>query len=464
MATATDHLTQSQLNALSIIERVCSVFSLVGSLFVIGTFVSSKAFHKPINRLVFYASFGNMMTNVGTLMSRTYIDNPNSVGCQFQAFLIQMFMPADAFWTLTMAINVYLTFYFKFDARRLRRMEIPYLIGCYGVPFVPAFVYIFIKNSDGERMYGDATLWCWVAPEWDIWRIATFYGPIWVVIFITFFVYIRAGHTIYLKRRELDNFSSTDQDLTSVGDILTTVKTTEVSVTTEARDQTNGLQLQPMGQRAGDVNEGQNQNGAYSITISANPSPGEVVNVAQPIPQQATQRSTQTRATQRPPGGNPARRRNRELNNAAWSYTKCAILFFTAILITWIPSSANRVYSVLHTQTASIPLEFMSAFVLPLQGFWNAIIYMVTSWSAVKNLAADLRMGRRPDVTELVGGMTNHAPHNSQSHHSHHHHHHLHHLTNFRTASRSNKTYETESMTELANSRPNSNDGRQVVM
>lgn len=85
-----DHLTQSQLNALSILERICSVFSLLGSLFVIGTFIASKSFHKPINRLVFYASFGNMMTNVGTLMSRTYINEPGSVGCQFQAFLVQM--------------------------------------------------------------------------------------------------------------------------------------------------------------------------------------------------------------------------------------------------------------------------------------------------------------------------------------------------------------------------------------
>ncbi|KPM43535.1 hypothetical protein AK830_g2989 [Neonectria ditissima] len=457
MAT-TGHLTHGQLNALSIIERVCSVFSLLGSLFVIGTFVSSKAFHKPINRLVFYASFGNMMTNVGTLMSRQYIDSPNSVGCQFQAFLIQMFMPADAFWTLTMAINVYLTFYFKFDARRLRRMEIPYLVCCYGIPFVPAFVYIFIKNDNGERMYGDATLWCWVAPEWDIWRIATFYGPIWVVIFITFFVYIRAGHTIYLKRKELGNFSSTDQDLTSLGDVLTTVKTTEVSVTTEVLDQTNGLQMQPIGRRAPDVNSPQNSNGAYSVTISADTHSADIGDIVLPIQQQhqPTRSISQLPPAQRPVV-NPARRRNRALNNAAWSYTKCAILFFTAILITWIPSSANRVYSMFHTKTASIPLEFMSAFVLPLQGFWNAIIYMVTSWSAVKNLATDLRLGRRPDVTELVGGMTH--DHN----HHHQHHQHRHNLTQFRTVSRSNKTYETESMTELANSRPASDDGQHLV-
>ena len=84
-------LTEGQLDAIGVIERVCSVFSLLGSIFVIVTFILSKAFHKPINRLVFYASFGNMLCNVGTLMSRTYLLSPDSVGCQFQAFLMQMY-------------------------------------------------------------------------------------------------------------------------------------------------------------------------------------------------------------------------------------------------------------------------------------------------------------------------------------------------------------------------------------
>jgi len=83
-------LTQAQLTGFSIIERVCSVFSLLGCVFIIATFSLSKAFHKPINRLVFYASFGNTMTNVATLMARTYLGDLNSAGCQLQAFLIQM--------------------------------------------------------------------------------------------------------------------------------------------------------------------------------------------------------------------------------------------------------------------------------------------------------------------------------------------------------------------------------------
>jgi hypothetical protein len=84
-------MTGSQLEAISAIERGCSVLSLLGCVFIIVTFCSSRSFHKPINRLVFYASFGNMMTNIGTLMSQTYMDNITSFGCQFQAFLIQLY-------------------------------------------------------------------------------------------------------------------------------------------------------------------------------------------------------------------------------------------------------------------------------------------------------------------------------------------------------------------------------------
>lgn len=90
-------------------------------------------------------------------------------------------MPADAFWTLAMAVNVYLTFYYKYDAQKLRKMEIPYLIFCYGIPFAVALTYVFIETPARGRVYGNATIWCWVQQEWDVWRIATFYGPVWYV-------------------------------------------------------------------------------------------------------------------------------------------------------------------------------------------------------------------------------------------------------------------------------------------
>lgn len=89
------------------------------------------------------------------------------------------FLPSDALWGFAMAMNVYLTFYHKFDAERLRQMEKWYLLICYGVPFPPSLIYIFISTKSRGRIYGDAYLWCWVRSEWKYLRIITFYGPVW---------------------------------------------------------------------------------------------------------------------------------------------------------------------------------------------------------------------------------------------------------------------------------------------
>ncbi|KAI0377452.1 family A G protein-coupled receptor-like protein [Hypomontagnella monticulosa] len=426
-------LTPGQLEAISVIERVGSVFSLLGSLFVIFTFTFSKAFHKPINRLVFYASFGNMMTNVGTLMSRRYVAEIDSFGCQFQGFLIQMFLPADAFWTLAMAFNVYLTFYHKFDAARLRKMEIWYLILCYGIPFVPALTYIFVRSESAGRMYGNATLWCWVSSGWDIFRIATFYGPVWVVILLTMFIYIRTGGEIYKKRKQLRNFgassSAHDPEPLTMDDPYS-VKTTEVTVTTEPVGE-SGIDLAPLG-RFTTTNK---QMTAYSVTVSSNAKnnnssqPGEIMSPITPaVP--PTPSGIRSRAkTQK-------RRANFEANNAAWSYSKCAILFFTALLVTWIPSSANRVYSIVNTNSVDVTLEIMSAIVLPLQGFWNMLIYVATSWEAVRITHREIVgrvTGRRSEPSRFNGD------HNDKRNFA------------FRLPSRSSrKDLDSESMTELA--------------
>ena len=78
-----------------------------------------------------------------------------------------------------MALNVLLTFYYKFGAEQLRHLEKWYFLFCYGLPFIPAFIYIWVSTPEKGRMYGNATLWCWISSEWDVFRIATFYGPVW---------------------------------------------------------------------------------------------------------------------------------------------------------------------------------------------------------------------------------------------------------------------------------------------
>lgn len=77
------------------------------------------------------------------------------------------------------------------------------------------------------------------------------------------------------------------------------------------------------------------------------------------------------------------RRGHHDRQNASWTYTRNALLFFTALLLTWIPSSINRVSSVIN-QRSNPSLEIFSACVLPLQGFWNGMIYAAVSWGSYK--------------------------------------------------------------------------------
>ena len=83
-------LSEQQILAISATERVCSTISLVGTFVIVATFIWSPLFRKPINRLVFYASWGNIMANIATIISADGIHiGVDSSLCQFQGFLIQ---------------------------------------------------------------------------------------------------------------------------------------------------------------------------------------------------------------------------------------------------------------------------------------------------------------------------------------------------------------------------------------
>ena len=75
-----------------------------------------------------------------------------------------------------------------------------------------------------------------------------------------------------------------------------------------------------------------------------------------------------------------------ETNPDAWLYARVAFLFFCALLISWIPASINRLYSLAKPDRAVYGLNFFAIVVLPLQGFWNFCVYVITSQTAVRNL------------------------------------------------------------------------------
>jgi len=73
------------------------------------------------------------------------------------------------------------------------------------------------------------------------------------------------------------------------------------------------------------------------------------------------------------------------------AYLRTSFVFAISILITWTPSSINRVYTLIHPTRFNFGLNMASAVVLPLQGVWNAVIYCATSWFVLADEVADLR-------------------------------------------------------------------------
>lgn len=73
------------------------------------------------------------------------------------------------------------------------------------------------------------------------------------------------------------------------------------------------------------------------------------------------------------------------------AYLRTSFIFAISILVTWTPSSINRVYSFAHPTRTSFGLNMASAVVLPLQGLWNALIFTATSWTPLKEEVAALR-------------------------------------------------------------------------
>lgn len=257
-----------------------------------------------------------------------------------------------------------------------------------------------------------------------------------VTIFITFFIYIRTGRQIFLKYKALRSLNSQSREPEPL--LITepfSTKMTEVYVTSEIVTTSYGIGGSDLGPRASAAigvptsgytveisadhtghrqttpatsqhdNEDEEEDDEDEIQpvtsrvgtsfshpsspMSSSSQPYSPTSIMTPI-NGGTMTGTSTRPT------NSKVRRNRrklavyEANSAAWSYSKCALLFFTALLITWIPSTANRVYSVVNTNEISLGLQYASSFVLPLQGFWNGLIYVFTTRRACKKLIDDV--------------------------------------------------------------------------
>lgn len=151
-----------------------------------------------------------------------------------------------------------------------------------------------------------------------------FYGPVWFVIFLTLGIYVRTGRVIYQRERQLREIDKLDSKADCENpDEPVSLKTIEIRVTSEAAVP-NGIS-RTVAESSSPISSRHPPSlyGSYSVTIEGGQSSGLPL---KPLRPEKTRRRAMVG----------------EANSASWAYTKYAMLFFIALIITWVSTMGHH--------------------------------------------------------------------------------------------------------------------------
>ncbi|KAI1101470.1 hypothetical protein F4804DRAFT_10306 [Jackrogersella minutella] len=402
-------LTKQHIDIIVIFERSGASLSILGVLMIFIALATFKKLRTVSNIFIGFASVANMGASVACIIGYSGVQaGSNSHLCQAQAFMFELFMQSDPWWSFAMAVNVYMVFFFSANPNSFLDYWWAYCLVCYGIPFIPSLWLLIARGGDGQNVYGNATIWCWIDKDWSNLRIYTYYLPIWVCIILSSLVYIAVGYCVFKQRNQLRNLSlsnpgrdapnerdSGEKNLCTNAAVMGSINREVVQVTTvnSSTAQTIG---EPSSSGAAPPNwfDGPPDNQSYFD--------GPAAPISAPRPYHTT--VTRITADPRPREGLRARFRNgvqqwrarlNRMDPVKLAYLRTSFVFAISVFVTWTPSSINRVHDLVYAETASFALNLASAVVLPLQGVWNAVIFFSTSWPALRKEVKALMDSRR---------------------------------------------------------------------
>ncbi|SPQ18475.1 5e9f199e-d259-43c8-855c-898ba664a14d [Thermothielavioides terrestris] len=409
------NLTAAERDTIQHIERLGAAISLFGVCLIFLTYGAFKRVRTVPNTFIFFASIANVGASIACLIGYAGLAaGDSSALCQAQAFLLEMFMQSDPWWSFAMAVNVYMVFFMSYPPNDLHKHLWLYCLICFGIPAIPALICLFYAPN-GQRIYGNATLWCWISDSYSQLRIFTYYLPIWACISLSAVIYVAVGYHVFRQRNQLRNLTLSNQAKDVYGTELSNAiekkqqaygtVTTEVRVTAESsgsqtppstpegsiapvlhRAQTPAARPDPWGLPPFDSADDYEADPISPTTIITTATVTAIHPPGPTPPSPASPPSDHARPPLPPPPLQlplfAAKLAN--LDPIKLAYLRTSFVFALSILVTWTPSSINRVYALAYPQRASYALNLAGAVVLPLQGLWNAVIFAATSWNVLK--------------------------------------------------------------------------------
>jgi len=158
--------------------------SALGSVFVLAVYLYFADIRSFAFKLVFYMSLMDLCHAIGF-----FLPPGLSVLCQIQAAVTSYFSLASVLWTGVIAFTLYLAV--MKDKRDVERLELRFILFANGLPFLALIPPL------AQQQYGMAEGWCWIRADGGyyvqgtIWRVVTFYLPLWAVVTFNSFVYYK---------------------------------------------------------------------------------------------------------------------------------------------------------------------------------------------------------------------------------------------------------------------------------
>ncbi|KAM3475635.1 hypothetical protein MY5147_003647 [Beauveria neobassiana] len=321
-----EHFSGEQIRLLVQLERIGGSISLVAVVCIFLAYTLFPKVRNVQNTFIVFASVSNAGASVGSIIAFDGLrSGTTSALCKAQSFLFEMFMQSDPWWSLAMAINVLLVFYFRATPDSFARWWWVYCLICYGGPFVIAISLLLAKTGNNIPVYGEAT-------------------------------------------------TRNDENDGCYGTVVTEVQVTSCAGTPQPpprsaqRPHPADIESQRPTQSIFEHSPTHVPPGFVQY-VSSVESPSQNGRQAQQSPLKRAMASVKS-ACRQFTVADPVKR----------AYLRTSFLFAISVLVTWIPSSMNRIHSWIAGQS---PYQFhvATAAVLPLQGLWNAIIFFVTSWN-----------------------------------------------------------------------------------
>ncbi|KAG9504600.1 hypothetical protein J7337_004575 [Fusarium musae] len=424
-------LEPTQRTTLVLFERIGGSVSLVAVLCIFVAYALVPKVRNVQNTFIVFASVANVGASVASIIALDGLElGVASPLCQAQSFMFHMFMQSDPWWSLAMAFNVFLVFFFRAKPDSFRRWWWIYCLICYGGPFAIAMALLVVRTPNRGLVFGEATIWCWVNQDWEGIRIYTYYMLVWVCIAGSIIFYFMVGYHVFHTRNQLRSLTASRsrepapveppqpqaqrqvEFLSVPQDCFYGTIVTEVQVV-HSTPSANQLPSEPKpaytaGPSSPQVSFDENPQvvqGSHSHYFSTSISPGIG--------------SRERERTRISPLRRIASATNRTINKFVIddpikrAYLRTSFLFALSVLVTWIPSSLNRIHSWL-VGTSPYEYHVATAAVLPLQGLWNAVIFFVTSGKPLREWYRNLRHPQALD-REMIETRVEHDEHVGRS-------------------------------------------------